>query len=620
MTPALDDRSSGFSREEIISLLGAVAVFSGLEQQALEELASETESVHVHSGTSVVEEGEPGDALYVIASGRLRVFVADEGGDRPVRELSRGDIFGEISLVTGTPRRASVRTIRDSELLRLPAAAFHRLVERRPDLLRQASAVLVEQLAGNPHGNDRAGTVKTIAIVPAGAPMDLSEPARELTAALGRHGRATCVDSGAVEEAVGRGASTHPHSSGRGAVARYLHNVESAHEYVVYQADSSPSQWLHWCLRQADVVLLIADANATARAGDVDEILLHDVSDETAPRRELVLLHPGTTRAPAGTARWLAIHDVVAHHHVRRGRVADWQRVARFLTGRACGLVLSGGGARGFAHLGVMQALEEAGVPIDFIGATSIGAVMGGLYAIGVDHDARVRMAGEAFTASGPLVGFTLPLVSLSSGRTITRLLRDERGLGSRDIADLWTRFFCVSADLISAELVVHERGELWRAVRASLSLPGILPPVAFDGMLLVDGGVMNNLPIDVMAARLGGGPVVASDVGGGPEVPSAGSFEPVLSGWRLLLRRVNPLTPAPPVPSIFDILYRLTELTSQRSKRAILEGQRVDLLVCPPVQWCGRLDFRAGRSLVAVGHSAAARLLETSPLRDRTW
>jgi len=234
---------------------------------------------------------------------------------------------------------------------------------------------------------------------------------------------------------------------------------------------------------------------------------------------------------PSDTARWLAHSAVADHHHLRDGHPEDMARLARMVTGTGYGLVLGGGGPRGFAHLGVLRALEEAGVPIDVVGGTSIGALMGAISALGMDDAERVARAVTAFTRSGRLVSPTLPLVALSSGRRVDRLLAEH--LGPAMIEDLPQRFFCVSANLTTAEEVIHERGPLWPAVRASLSLPGIFPPVYADGHLLIDGGALDNVPVEVMRARVGNGCVIAVDLSPEMEPMTAVPFGPGLSGWR---------------------------------------------------------------------------------------
>ena len=269
--------------------------------------------------------------------------------------------------------------------------------------------------------------------------------------------------------------------------------MERGHDYVVYQTDAEDTEWSRRCLSQSDLVLLVG-GGADARLGAVEARAL----GSTLLRRELVLVHGAR---PAGTARWLAERAVADYHHLRDGHAGDIARLARMVTGTACGVVLGGGGSRGFAHLGVLRALEEAGVPVDVVGGTSIGAVMGGLCAQGLPHAQRVETALRAFTGSGRLVSPTLPLVALSSGHRVDRLLAEYLGHGS--IENLPVRFFCVSANLTRAEEVVHERGRCGGPSGPACRCRASSRPVYADGDLLVDGGALDNVPAEAMRARV---------------------------------------------------------------------------------------------------------------------
>ena len=304
------------------------------------------------------------------------------------------------------------------------------------------------------------------------------------------------------------------------------------------------------------------------------------------------------------------------HHHLRDGRPGDVARLARMITGTGCGLVLGGGGARGLAHLGVIRALEEAGVPINVVGGTSMGAIMATLCALGMDHAERVRVVAGIARYGRRLVTPTLPLIALSAGRYLDRILADN--LSAVPIEDLPLRFFCVSANLNRAEKVIHERGPVWPAVRASLALPGIYPPVYAGGELLIDGGALDNVPVEVMRGRVGTGSIVAVDVS--PEVVplTAAPFETTLSGWRVLGRRLNPFAQPQALPGIADILIRSTGLSQVPHRRAALEDDRVDLLLRPPVAGFGVLDFKGGIALIEAGYRYAAEALAKSGLAER--
>jgi CRP-like cAMP-binding protein len=399
-----------------------------------------------------------GDGLFLVVSGRLRVSVMARGTERVLHDLGRGSTVGEIALLSDRPRSATVRAARDSDLLLLRAPAFRSLVERSPAVLAAMARLLIDRLLAVDRPQEAPPARHASAIAAAGKGADAATMVAErLAAQLARTRPAFRMDSGAVERHLGPGAAQRkPGDPGRAELIGWLHAVERSNHYVVYQTDADDTAWTRLCLSQSDVVLLAA-ANDDASPGPVEARAL--ATDSL--RCELVLVEPGK---PSATARWLKHRPVAAFHHICGGRPQDVARLARLVTGTGCGLVLGGGGPRGFAYLGVLRALEEAGVPIDAVGGTSVGAVMGALYALGMDHAERVERAVTAFTRSGRLVSPTLPLVALSSGHRVDRLLAEH--LGSVNIEDLSLGFFCVSASLTRAEEVIHERGPLWPAVR----------------------------------------------------------------------------------------------------------------------------------------------------------
>jgi predicted acylesterase/phospholipase RssA len=185
-------------------------------------------------------------------------------------------------------------------------------------------------------------------------------------------------------------------------------------------------------------------------------------------------------------------------------------------------------------------------------------------------------------------------------------------------IEDLPRPFFCISANLTRAEAVIHERGVLWHAVRASLSLPGIFPPVYADGDLLIDGGALDNVPVGTMRARVGSGSVIAVDLAPEVEPMTAAPFDPGLSGWRVLVSRLNPLATAAKMPSVIDILSRSTGLSGVRHQRATLTDDQVDLLLHPPISGLGALDFKGGVALIETGYRHAVEVLGRSDVKDR--
>ncbi len=604
---------------ELNAFLADIPFFASLDETTRLELAGQLEPVHVTAGDVIFREGDPGTGLYLVLSGRLRVLVAADGAERMLYDVGRGAILGEMATLTDRPRAATVQAVRDSDLLLLRASSFTALLKRSPALVTGMMRLLADRVLAV----DRLLTVerpqlpppgRTIAVVSAGQnPRAAAMVAGPLAAQLARVGSVFQVDAEVVTRHLGPDAAQRgPGDPGRAELTGWLHAVERDHDRVIYLPDAGDTAWSRLCLSQADVVLLVASAGDDPSLGAVEARALAT----GVLRCELALLHEADPAQASATAKWLECRPVADHHHLRADRPADVARLARMITGTGCGLVLGGGGARGLAHLGVIRALEEAGVPINVVGGTSMGAIMAGLYARGLGDSERVRAVSTIARHGRRLVTPTLPLVALSAGRYMDRILAEH--LTATPIEDLPVRFFCVSTSLTRAEEVIHERGPLWAAVRASLALPGIWPPIYAAGELLIDGGAINNVPVDVMRSRIGSGSIVTVDVSPEVEPLTAAPFGHGLSGWRVLGRRLNPFVPAPPVPDIADILTRSTGLSQVRHRRATLDDNRVDLLLRPPVAGFGVLDFKGGIALIETGYQYAVEALAKSGLAER--
>jgi predicted acylesterase/phospholipase RssA/CRP-like cAMP-binding protein len=591
-----------------VEILVGTPLFAGLPADDLDALATCCRRSDVAAGQTVLREGGPGDALYVLVRGRLRV----DAGGRVLHEIRPGELFGEIAVVTRKPRTTSIYAVRDSELLVLPAVAFEELVERKPDIFREVARVLVDRLltvdrpvtAGN-------GSLVVAVVAVMRDPQLVEEALRELLQAFARYGSAASARRQDIPE-------------GRGLV-EWARQLEMANRYVVYVVGPEDPEWFTSCIRQADRVLMLADA--ACPPGPAERGLGREIS-ELVPYApvQVVLLHRSGERLPRGTSAWAPVLGTQAGHpawhHVRRGRSEDFRRVARLLSGRGCGVVLGGGGARGLAHLGVLDALDDAGVPVDAVGGTSIGALVGMFRALDLERDERRQQLLGGLLGGGFLFSPTLPFMSLSSGRKIRHLLESCCGgeLATMDVHDCWLPFFCVSASITRAVSVVHDQGHLATAVRASLSLPGLLPPVRHGEDLLLDGGLLNNLPVDVMRERLDGGTVIAVDLGVEVEMRVPERYQETPTGWELLALRLKQRGRGERVPSLIGVLQRAKELAAIHAERRQSTAHQADLLLRPPVAGAPSLDFRAARGLVDVGYRYALKQLQEAGWADRQW
>jgi len=358
-------------------------------------------------------------------------------------------------------------------------------------------------------------------------------------------------------------------------ISSWLNALEIDCEFVFYVADDTLTDWTRKCIRQADAVLLVATAGAAAEP-NASELFAFSILPPSA--RRLVLVHPARTNVVSGTARWLNSRDVFMHHHVALQDTADVQRLFRFLSGRAVGFVAGGGGALGSAHLGAYKAFREAGADFDILGGTSVGAAMMAAFACGADAERVDEGTRNIFIKSRAFRRLTVPRYALIDHKVFDRALRAE--YGDVLIEDIWTPFFAVSSSLSDHVPRLHRRGPLWQAVRASGSIPGILPPFyTAEGEMLVDGALMDNVPLAPMKA-LKSGPNVVVILGSDAPRRYAVDYDTIPGPRALLAAMLNPFMRRrlPPAPGILQVIM----LSMMANRPSDLELGDSDILVRP--------------------------------------
>ena len=562
----------------------------------MKDIEEKVEWMTLKSGEVLIRQGDPADNVYLLMTGRLLVAVEnDEGQERIVNTVMAGETVGELAALAEGPRSSSVHAARDSELVRLSRGTFEMMLERSSRALLTVSRILVSRLVHTAYEHDPSRhPISCIGLVPAGPDVSLEEVALALENSLSEHGSVMRLSSERVERELGVPGIAQVSDSDpvNLRLVQWLQECEAKSRYLVYVADRTWSPWSERCARQSDRVTVVADADAPPELGPVEHGL--------AGLRKgwgLLLLHPQDRARPEGTRRWLDGSSVESVLHVRRGHAGDLARLVRILSGRAVGLVFGGGGARGFAHLGVLQALEEVGIPVDMVGGTSIGAPVAGFTAQGYDAATALQIVEEGFRS---LLDYTLPITSLLAGRRISQTIHQHGA--TWDIEDLWLPYYCVSTNLTTARMVVHRRGNLAHAVRASVSIPGVLPPLPSGRDLLVDGGVLNNLPIDAMREMNPFGPVIAVDVVGPKGPTSKDDYGMSLSGWRLLSNKLNPWSRNIPAPNIAGIILRSMLVGASVARERMLEDRLADLYLNIHVRGISMLQFDAARKVASLG------------------
>lgn len=576
--------------------------FDLAEESIPEALEGSVEFVTLASGEDLFREGESADCAYIVMSGLLRVAVTGpDAGEQVINTVHAGETVGEMALLSGEPRSATVYAVRSSVMARIPREDFDQLIEIYPGAMKSLTRIIIERLKRHSRLDSRTDTAGIrLALVPATPSVSVGDMASELAGGMKDYGAVMAVDAATVDRELGQQGISRVDAGAPSftRVAEWLHELGNRHRYVLYVADPEWSAWTERCVQQADHVVIVADSSADPRPGAIEERLAHCWRKGREPRRSLVLRHPADLDRPRDTAAWLAPRQLDAVYHLRRAHDGDLGRLARNLAGRAVSLVLGGGGARGFAHLGVVRAMEELGIPIDMIGGTSIGAAVSVPTAWDSSAAEGVDIIRKSFSS---LLDYTLPIASLLAGRRITRSI--EEWMGDWDIEDLWRPYFCVSTNLTSASTLVHRRGNLARAVRASVSIPGVLPPVPADGDLLVDGGVLNNLPVDVMRELNPGGTVIAIDVAPPRGPTGKNDFGQAVSGLQQAMARLLPWQRERRAPGIATVIMNSMVVGSGRARRAILEEGLADFYRNIHVRGVGMLDFEEVEAVAVIGY-----------------
>jgi NTE family protein len=586
---------------EFGSILGETPLFARAGAEALDTLARVAERADLRSGECLYAAGDASAFFYLVASGRLRVT----SHGTVVGYVGRLQPVGEMGVVLDEPRTSTVQAVRDSTVLRIPRDDFLAFLEQHPRALMGLSRLMLQRMREQGRKRMLAATEVqgTFAVIPASPNVPVMGLAESLVQRLGGWPQARLITAAHVDAALGPQAAQTALGDGDGAtrLLDWLNELEGRHRYLVYAADRDDDSWALRSLHNADRVLVLAEASAPPAAVPVlDELHVGGL----AARVELVLLRPQGDPSPY-TKAWLEETSAVAHYFVHPWDERELASLARQVTGRGVGLVLGGGGARGFAHIGLARALEQLRIPVDVTGGTSMGAFISALMAFGLDSVEMAQIARETFVRNNFLNDYAIPRVSLLRGQKFAGQLTAI--FGDRRIEDLRHSYFCVSTNLTTGATVVHDRGHLASWVGTSMAVPGVAPPIAYEGDLLCDGGVVDNLPTDIMQ-QLERGSIIACNVSteGAIRAPGAGIGEP---DPLALLKRKGMNS----APRLGEILMRSATLTSATAMA--LAAERADVYLRMPVQDFGMFDWKRLEELIECGYTEALERL--TPLRD---
>uniref|UniRef100_A0A8C8LPY8 lysophospholipase n=1 Tax=Oncorhynchus tshawytscha TaxID=74940 RepID=A0A8C8LPY8_ONCTS len=582
----------------------------------------------VEAGRALYRQEDQSDCTYIVLNGRLRSVIRKANGKKElVGEYGRGDLIGVVEALTRQPRATTVHAVRDTELVKLPEGTLNNIKRRYPQVVTRLIHLLGQKILGNlqqargpfsgvsssPDVTNPASNLSTVAVLPICDEVPINAFNLELSHALSAIGPALLLTSDIIRERLGASALDSIHEY---RLSGWLAQQEDINRIVLYQTDSSMTPWTQRCIRQADCILIVGLGEQEPALGQLEQML-----ENTAVRalKQLVLLHKEDGSGPSRTVEWLNMRSWCSGHlHLRcprrvfsrrspsklvevyekvfektADRHSDFSRLARVLTGNSIAVVLGGGGARGCSHVGVIKAMEEAGIPIDIVGGTSIGSFIGALYAeerSAVRTKQRAREWSKAMNSVfKTILDLTYPITSMFTGAafntSISKVFQDKQA------EDLWLPYFNVTTDITASAMRVHQDGSLWRYVRASASYTPYLPPLCDpkDGHLLVDGCYVNNVPADI-ARNMGAKTVIAIDVGSQDETDLC-NYGDSLSGWWLLWKRINPWAEKVKVPDMAEIQSRLAYVSCVRQLEVVKKSAYCEY-IRPPIDRFKTMDF----------------------------
>jgi NTE family protein len=507
----------------------------------------------VPGGMSLVQEGEQSDAVYIVVTGQFAACQAPAHGKTMLDRFGAGDVIGDVGFFTNDPQPVTIRALRNSEVLRIARQDLHAAAVRCHSVLMAVCSGAVQRLQRAQAASAKLPKCHTFCFVPVDESVDVKPIVQKIAASLEAFGTVVIV--------AGKQMSAR--------TSAWFSDIEKHADFVLLQADYDQTPWTRFCLRQSDRIVLVAQGDAEPARCRMDV-------PHTTPVSLMLLWQDAVV--PGKTTGWLNAVNPSRHYHIRSRH--DIERASRLIAERGLGLVLSGGGAKALAHIGVIQALRDNDIHIDAVGGTSVGGIVAAVFALEWNLATTVRALAMAFNRR-KFSDFAVPRTALYSERAFVRTL--GHCFGTMAIEDAPIPLFCVSTNLTEGVSAVHRSGPLVTWLRATTAVPGICPPIMDGNAIYVDGGVLNNMPIEGIH-EFGVASVVAVDVGSVDRDARSGGETGV--------------------PNILDLLWRVGTIGSDTAANPIRHDR--DVLLKPAVRDIGIFDWNAHERAIEAGHQAA--------------
>ncbi len=576
--------------KQILELLKASTEFGFLSEPVLGDLADRLEIQEIDGGAKIVTEGELIDSMFVLISGRLRVSRQGKDGNTLLyNEILPGECVGEMGVILHQPRTADITALRKSVLGVLSQKEFENLLKKYPVEMNRAFSHAIYNHMRHHARAKRQKRAHSFLVVPLSEDINVSKVSQNLTKAFSFMGPAEHIF---LDTAVSKDGLN-------------FDDLETNNLFLVYQTGAVFSYKKLKSYQHADQILFVSRAGASKEISPVEKHFAEEPGFKLM-RKHLIILHEKKNRVCDDRQKWREKRDVERVYPATLDNPSDYRRIARFLTSKAVGVVLGGGGARGFAHIGALRALEEADIPVDLLGGNSMGALIGACYAFGIPlghiHREILRFAKGA-------MALDLPIVSILSGKNFKKALLET--FDNTQVQSLWLSYFAAACNLSKADTAVLDSGPLWQAILASNSPAGLLPPVIYSGQLLVDGSALENVPVQAMRKRLGtilelrrgNGAIIAIDVDVKKDLTVSNDISS-LTKWNVFKSNFSS-NPAK-LPNLKDILIHSSHIGGLAQRGRIIAA--ADYYLEPPVSHFPLTAYKNADEIIAMGYEYTAK------------
>jgi predicted acylesterase/phospholipase RssA/CRP-like cAMP-binding protein len=574
-------------------------LFGAMTPQQVEQVFSVAETLHFEAGQYLFQEGDTENALYIVLSGRLRALRRVDNQYRILSDMSAGEPVGELALFTKEPRSASVVAIRKSTVLQIDEADYMALIAQYPHFANTLTQFVIKRLRRDAYQQRTVAAPKNVAIVKLQPDADLTPWTDEIKVQLA----AMDVD---IQVYYAQDQATDDPNA-------IFDAIENSRGMNFIVCDTQNQAWANQCITYCDLVLVASDFHAPSTIYPIEEQLNLYASGILNKKIYLLLLHGEDAPMPTNTRRWFEGRNLFLHLHLRKNNLKDIRRFSRILTNRAIGLVLGGGGARGFAHIGAARAMMQAGIEFDFVGGTSAGALFGvGLTFTDFDMPQLDRICLLGVQRKVTSNDYNFPFLSLMSGRKMRDHLQDV--FGETHLEDIWVTTYCVSTNYSNATLKIHETGLARTQVEASTAIPGVFPPVLIDRHLHVDGGVMDNLPIEAMYQKPVGH-VIAIALNA--QSPHLVDIKKIPSAWEIFANKFTRKHRfrLPPMSALL-----INSLTLNSAQKQETTKSQVALYIEMNLRNFGFLDWSQWRPLIEQGFAQTENHLKNLSKSEQFW